>query len=1285
LTSEIRLAGLTTPVQETEYNSNALPTTKWRFGQQVQSLSWRADGTLRSVADANGNTTELNSWHRGLPGEIVFADGTSSEASVNNRGEITDVTDAMGNVHTYKHDPMGRISEIGYPADDENDWAPTILSFEQSSESAYGLAKDHWQRTVTTGPQEVVTYLDARWRPVLVRTRDNTDEGGTTSYSVTAFDHNNRKTFQSFVASSAPFWDGGSSTSGWGSTVQGAYTYYDILGRVTSEVTSTSDDDYATTINYLSGKLGREVINSNGYSTTSYYQAFDRPSYDAPYRIDAPEGQQTTIDRDLFLKPLTITRTGLYDVAAPTVHRVFHYDDQHRLCAQVEPESGATVFSYDPAGNTAWQASGQSGTSACNRDAVSDSEKTFFEYDAQNRITDVVYPGSAEHVSYVYEPDGEISAINSGESTWTYLYNSRRMLRKETFYHPSSGQHNFDYAYDNIGNLEAQRYPGGLILEYQPDALGRQGRAGNYASSAEYFPDGALQSFVYGNGIVREIQRDDRQLPRRVTDAYGSSTAHDWEYLYDDVGNVTDIIDRRENGHQSQSMVYDGLNRLKEASAPGMWGVATYQYNAVDDIERAEISSGDHARVFEYQYDSQTRHLDAITDDQSEVLYSFDHDSRGNQVQRSGIGGSHERDFDAANRLLSAGDGTAYEYDGYGRRTKVTRADGSVELYIYSADGVLRQNRKLSEDAAQSFVYLAGTMVAQLDHSLGDLPPPYDMEITAPSVTASGDFTVSWVPDSERWVDGYRLEHHSGDGSWDVIQHYSRLSASQSVDFGLHSYRVSACNGDACGTTVTAVTWVAGQPSLTVPHLSDGFHEISWSAVKDAQFYELERNKDGNGWSLVYRGSQLEKAEEFIPEGGYSYRARACRSVGCGPYSDSKLVGVTYAPTEAPDIDAPATSHSGDYTVSWSNAGGYWYELQERQSGGSWSSVGPANLHDYQWSFTGRSSGHYTYRVKACNDSGCGPNSAEATIDVVLEPQSAPSNVSSPDSSSDGSYTVSWDGVENATRYQLHERRNNGSWEQIHNGSDTIKARSGLNSGSYDYRARACNDAGCSGWSSVVTTSVLHPPSTSPNLSAPSSNSTGTYIVSWNGVDGADRYQLQESFNSGSWSTIFNAFDTSVGRGSQPNGSYRYRVRACNSSGCSSWSATTTVDVLRPPATPSGLSAPSSTTAGSSFTVSWNSVGSADSYRLQRRRNGGSWSTVYSSSGTSITNTLSTSGTYDYRVRACNTSGCSSYSGTISVTVATGGGGCDPQFGCFDPMGVPEEDSTSSSDQEVEK
>src|SRR5690606_13251064 len=91
------------------------------------------------------------------------------------------------------------------------------------------------------------------------------------------------------------------------------------------------------------------------------------------------------------------------------------------------------------------------------------------------------------------------------------------------------------------------------------------------------------------------------------------------------------------------------------------------------------------------------------------------------------------------------------------------------------------------------------------------------------------------------------------------------------------------------------------------------------------------------------------------------------------------------------------------------------------------------------------------------------------------------------------------------------------------------------------------------------------PPSKAPTLLAPATNSTGSYAVTWTSVASASTYQLRERLDGGAWETAYNgdALTTTVsGRG---EGDWDYQARACNSAGCSVWSAVETTKVRLPP------------------------------------------------------------------------------------------------------------------------
>ena len=87
------------------------------------------------------------------------------------------------------------------------------------------------------------------------------------------------------------------------------------------------------------------------------------------------------------------------------------------------------------------------------------------------------------------------------------------------------------------------------------------------------------------------------------------------------------------------------------------------------------------------------------------------------------------------------------------------------------------------------------------------------------------------------------------------------------------------------------------------------------------------------------------------------------------------------------------------------------------------------------------------------------------------------------------------------------------------------------------------------------------------------------------------------------------------------------------------------------PSSPSSVSA--SISGGDDITISWSSVSGATSYEREVNLNGGSWINRKSYTGTSVTFSNQRPGSYRYRVRACNSAGCSGWHNSNTVTVAT--------------------------------
>jgi YD repeat-containing protein len=251
-----------------------------------------------------------------------------------------------------------------------------------------------------------------------------------------------------------------------------------------------------------------------------------------------------------------------------------------------------------------------------------------------------------------------------------------------------------------------------------------------------------------------------------------------------------------------------------------------------------------------------------------------------------------------------------------------------------------------------------------------------------------------------------------------------------------------------------------------------------------------------------------------------------------------------------------------------------------------------------------------------------------------------------PSGNTTGSYTVSWTGA--AASYNLQEQLDGGTWSTVYSGSAGSQAISGKTNGTWGYRVRECNGGGCGAWSATGSVSVLLPPPAPSSISVPAT-STGSLTVSWAGASTATSYQLEHQKNGGAWSNLFSGNATSKAVSETTSGSYAYRVRGCNASGCGAYQTSSAVAVTIPPAAPA-LTVPSNASSGS-YTVSWGASSEASSYTLQEQVNGGGWTTIQSSSATSKAISGKSNGTYGYHVRACNGSLCGAWSSVKSVNV----------------------------------
>ena len=680
-------------VESTTFSATtAQPLTYSSYGKLQQTLTYNADGTVATVKDGNNNLTTLSSWKRGIPQSISHADGKARSAVVNDSGWITRITDENGYATNYTYDAMGRLASIVYPTGDSTVWNTTTQVFQPVSAAEYGIPAGHWRQTVSTGNARRLTYYDALWRPLLTQEYDTANVSGTQRFQRFAYDHEGRTTFASYPGSSDALSSGNRTT-------------YDALGR---PVTATQDSELGvltTTTEYLTGFKTR-TTNPRGQQTTTSYMAWDQPTTDYPVAVEQPGGVYTDIVRDVFGKPTAITQRNA--ASSVSVTRRYVYDGYQQLCKSIEPETGSTVMAYDNAGNLSWSASGQAlpSASSCDTVSVAGSQKVSRGYDARNRLATLTFPDGNGNQSWTYMADGladTVTTWNEGGSTTvsnSYVYNRRRLLTGESQSQTGGTAWSIGYGYNGNGHLASLVYPADLTVDYAPNALGQPTRAGSFATGVQYYPNGAMKQFTYGNGLVHTMSQNARQLPARSTDSGG---VLDLAYAYDGNGNVASITDYTAAARQTRSMGYDGRDRLTGVSSPLYPGGATYAYDVLDNVTRATVAGRDHV----YWYDASNRLTNVLDGPGGPSVIGLGYDARGNVINKNG----HLFVFDHGNRLRTALGTETYRYDAHGRRVRTSSTAG-VLYEMYSLDGKLLWQRDEQIGLRFQQVYLNGSVVA---------------------------------------------------------------------------------------------------------------------------------------------------------------------------------------------------------------------------------------------------------------------------------------------------------------------------------------------------------------------------------------------------------------------------------------------------------------------------------------------------------------------------------------------------------------------------------------------
>jgi RHS repeat-associated protein len=374
----------------------------------------------------------------------------------------------------------------------------------------------------------------------------------------------------------------------------------------------------------------------------------------------------------------------------------YAFDDFGRKNQTTSPDTGATKYEYDEAGNLTKRVDANGTT-------------VNYTYDALNRLTSIDFPGTSEDVAFTYDSTsvtygkGRLTGRTDPSGSYAFYYDAQGNLTKEekTI---SSVLYTTEYAYNNDNNLTSITSPGGREVSYTLDVTGKvtgvdttlNSNPKPLGSSITYLPYGGITGLTYGNNL---------SLSQGYDNQYRSSTividsVLDRTYEYDANGNITSVDDGEAAGNEA--------------------------------LESAGI----------YAYDQGTNLLDYIWGPLSVV---YDYDNNANTVSAN----NRTYVYDSSNQLIEVWDDTnqiaGYTYNGAGQRIKKWTSS-ETRIFHYDLKGHLIAETSQGGAMIAEYVYVGDQLLAMITKPVETEISSYfhNDHLGTPQVLTNDSQTIVW-------------------------------------------------------------------------------------------------------------------------------------------------------------------------------------------------------------------------------------------------------------------------------------------------------------------------------------------------------------------------------------------------------------------------------------------------------------------------------------------------------------------------------------------------------------
>lgn len=412
-------------------------------------------------------------------------------------------------------------------------------------------------------------------------------------------------------------------------------------------------------------------------------------------------------------------------------------------------------------------------------------------------------------------------------------------------------------------------------------------------------------------------------------------------------------------------------------------------------------------------------------------------------------------------------------------------------------------------------------------------------------------------------------------------------------------------------------------------NLSGGVR-ITWTRIDGAAKYRVFRKTESGGWVRLGDTSALNWVDRSA-EGGssYTYTVRCVSADGKTYTSNFDKAGKTitfFLP--APTINKPEGLSNG-IRISWSKVdGAERYRVLRKTENSDWEPLG--DTASLSWTDRTAVSGtKYSYTVRCITSSGTDASFIDRTGKSATF--IAPPTLRTAQNSTNG-VQLSWNTVTGAAKYRVYRKTVDGDWTLLGTTSALGWTDRTAESGTtYTYAISALDAEGIVsvGWEGRGKTVAYLAYSSVRRLI----NTADGMEITWNAINGAERYRIFRKEDGGSWSILTSTVETTfLDRNVVSGVTYTYTVCCVSADDTKVTNAyDKTGKTLICLAMPENLQLEDSSRG---VELTWSKVGGNVTYRLYRKTVGGNWSYLADLTATHyLDDTVRHSTTYYYTVR----------------------------------------------------